>query len=180
MQNASIFSTALLVLCGGGTAPAATRYVAPGGSDTSPYTNWSQAAHVIQNAVDIAPPGDLVLVSNGVYAAGGRTAPGGSLTNRLVVTNDIVISSVNGPSNTFIVGSGPRGIRAVRCVYMTAGMLSGFTLTNGHTANAAGGARDDIGGGALADGGILSNCVITACSARLHGGGAACVLRADL
>ncbi|MFH0908819.1 MAG: hypothetical protein V1929_08660 [bacterium] len=166
--------TSALCLLAPGAATAATLYVWTNSPNPGfPFNTWSNAARTIQAAVDAAQSNDTVWVTNGVYATGGRPAPGGSLTNRLVVTNAITIASVNGPSNTFIVGKSPRGINAVRCVYMTAGMLSGFTLTNGHTANSAGGARDDVGGGALADGGILSNCVITSCSARQSGGGAA-------
>ncbi len=64
--------------------------------------------------------------------------PRSSLTNRLVVTNAITISSVHGAGSTFIegyhsipAGSGPD---AIRCVYLTSkAVLKGFTLTNGAT-----------------------------------------------
>ena len=52
---------------------AATRYVWQGSpSPAPPYTNWATAAHVIQDAVDAAQTGDKIVVTNGVYATGGR------------------------------------------------------------------------------------------------------------
>ena len=88
------------VLCS--SAPAAVHYVdVNGASPLSPYTNWTTAATVIQNAIDAASPGDTVLVTNGVYAVGGRLGRGtGLLTNRVVLDKAVTLQSVNGPQVT--------------------------------------------------------------------------------
>ena len=88
-------------------------------SPTAPYTSWPTAAHVIQDAVDEAIDGDTVLVTNGVYDVGDMATPGNTLPNRVVLTTDVVLRSVNGASNTVIMGMGPVGTSAVRCVFMS-------------------------------------------------------------
>ncbi len=84
---------------------ATTHYVdANGTNPISPYTNWSTAALNIQNAVDASTNGDLVLVTNGIYATGGRRWFD-SGTNRVTLTNAVTLQSVNGPGFTWIVGN---------------------------------------------------------------------------
>jgi parallel beta-helix repeat protein len=155
-------------------------YVAAGSdAPAPPYTNWATASRTIQKAVNAANvPGALVLVSNGVYATGGR-AVYGTMTNRSALTNPVVVQSVNGPSVTWIVGAaapgGGNGDGAVRCVYVGASaVLSGFTLTNGHTRTSGDWNKELHGGGAWCEGsGIISNCTLTGNSASESGGGAA-------
>src|SRR5437879_4537744 len=63
----------LLLLANARSALPATHYVDMNSTNaTPPYTNWTTAATDIQDAVDAAAAGDEVLVTNGVYAAGGR------------------------------------------------------------------------------------------------------------
>jgi hypothetical protein len=135
-------------------------------SPTSPYLTWANAAHDIQSAVNTTTNGDTVLVMDGVYNTGARVTPGYNLSNRVVITNNILVKSANGPEATLIVGQGPVGDSAMRCAYLTNGaVLSGFTLTNGFTRMNSFLDLDVSGGGAFAAGGILTNCVITCCTA---------------
>ena len=133
--------------------------------DSGNAASWATAKRTIQAGVDLAVvAGDTVLVTNGVYETGTRVPPGHLLPNRVVITNDIEVRSVNGPAATVIRGAGPRGTNAVRCVYMTIGRLVGFTVTNSHTRLDGDGSYDQNGGGinmypsTLA---VVSNCVIS-------------------
>src|SRR5262245_37137273 len=79
------------------SAPATTRYVDinnPG--PVAPYVDWATAATNIQDAITASVAGDLILVTNGVYASGGKSMDG-VITNRVAVDKAITIKSVNGP-----------------------------------------------------------------------------------
>jgi PKD repeat protein len=139
---------------------------------TAPYTNWETAAHTIQDAVDVAVPGDVVWVTNGVYATGGR-AVYGAMTNRVAVTTPINVQSINGPSVTIIRGEGPAGSNAIRCVYLGSNSyLAGFTLSEGATASEGDIFAERSGGGAwCTTNATLSNCTVRANGAASYGGG---------
>jgi hypothetical protein len=175
--------TKRLLLCAAGLlialtrAQAATYYVDTASTNAiSPFTNWTNAAAVIQDAVDAAAPGDEIVVTNGVYQTGARAVYG--MSNRVAVTKAVTVRSVNGPAYTSIVGHGPIGDNAIRCAYLTNGaVLAGFTLTNGATQ-----VGDDTelnwytnqsGGGVWSEGlgAVASNCIVTGCSAAEVGGG---------
>jgi hypothetical protein len=143
----------------------------------SPYTDWSTAATNIQDAVDAAVDGDQILVTNGVYRAGGRTVNGFSLTNRVVIDKAVTVQSANGPIATTIQGNPTVGSNAVRCVYITNNaILSGFTLSNGGTGDANSSDRfREMSGGAVwceSANAIISNSIISGNSAYYSGGGA--------
>jgi hypothetical protein len=133
------------------------------------------AKRTIQAAVDAAAWGDTVYVADGVYDEGGQ-ALYGDYTNRVVIDKDVTVVSVNGPAHALIVGragdDGGNSTGAVRCVYISTGLLSGFTITNGHTyATGDWGAYQRGGGVILYQGGTVSNCVIRGNSANITGGG---------
>jgi len=53
--------------------PAAiTRYVAPGGDDINDCSSYANRCRTLQRAVDVATPGDEILVATGVYTCGGQ------------------------------------------------------------------------------------------------------------
>jgi hypothetical protein len=153
---------ATLLLIGTGSAVAATHYVDVNSTNPMPpYTNWATAATNIQDAVDAAVAGDQVVVTNGIYAGGGRNGI------RVEVDKPLNVRSVNGPQFTIISGGG-----VVPCAYLTNNVsLSGFTLTNGFSPVGGGGVRCESSNA------VVSNCVIGgnwayALYPTVYGGGA--------
>jgi hypothetical protein len=77
-------------------AGAAVLYVDQNGTNPlPPFASWNTAATNIQNAVDAANAGDIVLVTNGVYQQGNRLTTDG-IANRVVITNSVTLQSVSG------------------------------------------------------------------------------------
>lgn len=158
-----------------GSAFATTFYVdASRPDDSGDGLSWATSKMTIQAGVDIAVEGDTVLVTNGVYDVGSRLSPGQALCHsRVVINKPLTVQSVNGLSNTFIVGQGPIGADAIRGVWIADNAcISGFTITNGHTAGSIGG-DDEKGGGVCAEGAgaIIQACTITSSKAAGSGGG---------
>ncbi|HWX22402.1 MAG TPA: thrombospondin type 3 repeat-containing protein [Candidatus Binatia bacterium] len=157
------------------TISATVRYVDVNSTNAvPPYTDWTTAATNIQDAVDAAIAGDQVLVTNGLYQSGGRTAydnpnyPYAHTTNRVVVDKAVVVQSVNGPGVTIIQGYRDQIITngPVRCVFLASNAtLVGFTLTDGTTMNSGGGVWCESSRSSV------SNCVLTGNLGWQEGGG---------
>jgi len=73
----------LLAVFGAVSVWADTHYVDPAGSNVSPYTTSSEAAHRIQDAIDAANSGDVVDVAAGTYAEN-VTIPAGKDNLKLI------------------------------------------------------------------------------------------------
>ncbi len=187
-QRLSMLFMIVVLAASSSVIPAAdTHYVDhDNASPESPFTNgWASAANTIQEAIDQAANGDVVLVTNGVYDTGGQTNAyaGNLLTNRVVLNKSIILQAASAnPADTVIAGAsdnGANGPAAIRCIAIpaTAGpTLIGFTISNGHTFASSGIAKDREGGGIYSDGSLTYkcyNCVIRNNSCGTGGGGGA-------
>jgi len=158
---------------------AATRYVSlDSPNPTPPYSDWSTAATNIQDAIEAASAGDTVLVTNGVYATGGK-AMVADLTNRVALDKALTVASVNGYLVTTIQGAwdpiSTNGPLAVRCAWLTNGaVLRGFTLQGGAvrfpTNTIVGELQDGGGAWCSSVSALISECRIVNNAARDGGG----------
>jgi hypothetical protein len=168
---------ALTLVVAGQTRGAAFYVDSGSSSPTPPYATWATAATTIQDAIDAASDGDIVLVTNGLYAIGGKVMAG-DLTNRVVVDKALMVQSVNGPAVTLIQGQWDAtnriGPGAVRGAWLADGaVLSGFTVRSGATRNSGDNLTLMSGGGVwcASTNATVTNCLITGNAASVYGGG---------
>ena len=138
-RNLKLTMAAIVLIAVEISARGAIRYVSPTGNDGNAGTSWATAKLTMQAAVNAALTGDTVLVTNGIYA----------LPATIIITNVIVLTSLNGSSVTILDGQ-----QAGRCVTINgfAATVNGFTMRNGRAIN---------GGGVYCNGGTIQNCVLT-------------------
>jgi hypothetical protein len=152
---------------------------AAGINPVAPYSTWATAATNIQDAITSSSAGDIVLVTNGLYASGGISMDG-IITNRVSVNKAIIVQSVNGPNATLIQGArdpvSTNGLAAIRCVWLTNNaIISGFALENGATRNATTSTNPSMDGGGVCGSttnAMVYNCIIATNYASNLGGGA--------
>jgi len=138
MMNARS-AVSLLFLLLPGVIFGSTNFVSPSGTHIFPYDTWEKAATNIQAAIIVSGDGDTVLVTNGHYA----------VTSELLITNRVLLLSVNGAPFTVI--DGQAATRCIRLAHSNA-VVNGFTVTNGN-------ASAENGGGVLCEtGGTLRRC----------------------
>ena len=136
-------------------AAGATHYVSRSGKHIAPFLSWREAATNLAAAVAGSEDGQMVLVTNGLYA----------LNATVTITNGVTVRSVdtNNPSATVIDG----GLDA-RCFYLrhSNAVVNGFAITRGSA---------DKGAGAyIATNGLVQNCLVYSNSATMDGGGIYC------
>lgn len=154
-------------------AQAATLYVSPEGNNGDGLS-WENAKTAIQAAIDVAPAGSTVLVTNGVYDSG-SVAGAGDLRCRVLITNNVTVRSVQ-PHGAFIRGSGLQHhgdiTNAIRCVEIVSGTLEGFVVEDGTTGGLTYNDHSLAGGIFFHDqaSGTAINCIVRNCKAG--GGGA--------
>ena len=123
-----------------GNSFAWTNHVSAAGSDTAPYDTWAKAAHSIQDAVNYAIEGNVVLVADGTYTVSSQI---------MIVTNNIILKSVNGAGNVSIDGNSTK-----HPIYLRGrSVIDGFSIINGKSSN---------GGGIFVQNyGTILNCIFT-------------------
>lgn len=151
---------------------AQSHYVSHWGSHSTPFTSWETAATNLVAAIEVAPNGAVIHVANGIYRTG--TVMAGNLNARARVIKPLTVQSTSGYRKTVIEGAfheqeSSLGTNAVRVLYMTDGILDGFTLRQGAT-DTSGSEPALSGGGLYAAGGSLRNIRVTGNTGYTAGG----------
>lgn len=129
-----------------GVAPyGLTYHVSTNGSDSADGLSWGAAFATPHAALAVAGLGDLVLISNGVFA----------VTNEMIIAQGVTIRGMNGAEDTVLRRSGSANYRLLQLAHADA-RVEGVTLTNGKLATSAKGAGVYINGA-----GTLADCIVS-------------------
>lgn len=123
-----------------------------GTNPVPPFATFFTAATNIQDAVDVAVPGDIVVIGNGTYY----------LSEEIMITNPIAVHGYNGSDVTFIDGGGN-----VRCFNLgtNACVISDVTIQNGYNGGNGGGIY------CINNAPLVSGCVVLNNTTAQQGGG---------
>ncbi len=125
-----------LLLCASVCHAADTYFVATNGGHVAPFDSWANAASNIQDAVNLADVGALILVSNGVYRAP-TNAVVNQGTNVVYITKAITLRGRTGnPEDVIIDGGGTnRGIYMNVSAGPGVAVVENLSVTNGYSYN---------------------------------------------
>lgn len=148
------------LLWGVGAAWAQTVHVSTAGSDIDGDGSIGNPFLTISNGVALAPAGSTVLVADGVYTQ----------LVYIYITNAIVLRGMNAPTGAVITTMYPDPANSTRCIRVNnaGAVVDGLTVQNGYPPGSDYSGR---GGGIYLQAGIITNCLIRHCHARLDGGG---------
>ncbi|NLE66531.1 MAG: hypothetical protein GX608_03835, partial [Lentisphaerae bacterium] len=127
-----------------------TNYFDPAGSHVPPFTNWSQAATNLQDAIDACRIGGMVMVQTGVHAC----------ADEVLLNRGVTVRGAGTAADTAFVGGGSN-----RCFSLADpdAALERITISNGKAAT---------GAGVYLSGGTVRQCMLSGNSATIKGGGA--------
>jgi parallel beta-helix repeat protein len=144
-----------------------TLYVAPDGDDAQDCSSYINRCRTVQRAVNVADPGDEILVAAGVYTAAGRpwvVDIRKSVTVRGGYSSDFSTRNPNAYPTT-LDGEEQRQVVSIFGIEDITPTLEGLRLTRGSTAFSGGGI------GASFAHPIISDCQIYSNTADSDGGG---------
>lgn len=136
---------------------ALTRFVAPGGTDSSNCTDADTPCVTVQYAIDRATPGDEVYVAAGIYTVTTNSVVVISKTVTLLGGWDAAFAQRNPISHSTVLDAQRRG-PVIRIAGDVSPTIDGFVVTGGNGSNTEG-----QGGGvhSLGANPRIINCVIT-------------------
>lgn len=132
-------------------------HVSPTGASVSPYATEETALADVQQAVNFAVPGTVVVVHDGAYP----------LNETLLIERPVTVRSANGRGKTTLKPASGKNIRLVYVNHAEA-VFDGFTLTGGKAGTSWTGNVYGSGVYVGKQGGTVDNCLIEKCGAG-HG-----------